>query len=475
LSRNLRYVELGCGRGYGTSLLAASNPNIEFVGIDFNPSHVAEARSLAARASIPNVMFLEMSFADAAASDDPMLSNFDIAALHGIYTWVERSVREDIHNFLRKKLLAGGVVYNSYNTLPGWATVGPLQQLIKEVAHRSSRNSVAIIGEAQELLRSLVEHSSAFIVQNPGVRARLESIEKQDRAYLAHEFMNSGWEPIYVTEAIKTFAEAKLTYIGSATLPENRIDLCVPKDLQALVRNAPDPSMRELLKDYAINKQFRRDLYVRGPQKLSINEQRRRISQTCFMSLLAPSQMPPKKLKVPAGDIALKKDITEMILNVLSDGVATGAQILAASQKVKLHERDVLTYVLLLVQNGSIAPAYPTWSSDADAPARRMNRLIMKMTIAADTHRFLASPATGSAIVASFLDRIFGFNDFDSDGPSDLDIARMAFDALEAEGQSFKRDGKPVTRSEADMTAIAEAARDFRQQRLPLWRAIGVI
>src|SRR5262249_53676291 len=43
----LRYCELGCGRGYGTTLLAAANPDIEFVGIDFNPLHINEARAFA--------------------------------------------------------------------------------------------------------------------------------------------------------------------------------------------------------------------------------------------------------------------------------------------------------------------------------------------------------------------------------------------------------------------------------------------
>jgi SAM-dependent methyltransferase len=474
LNRPLRYAELGCGRGYGTTLLAAANPEVEFLGIDFNPSHVAEARNLAARANIPNVTFLEMSFADAAESNDPALSNFDIVALHGIYTWVERPIREDIHHFLRRKLLAGGLVYNSYNALPGWATVGPIQQLVMEVARRSSRDSVAVIGEAQELLKSLVKHSSAFIVQNPGVKARVEGMEQQDRAYLAHEFLNSGWEPVYVTEAMKNFGEAKLTYIGSASLAENRIDLCVPKDLQDLVRNAPDPGMRELLKDYAINKQFRRDLYVRGPQRLSTHEQRRRVSQTPFISLLM-SKSVPEKTKIPLGEISINKDVTEVVLGTIGDGIATGGEILAAAQQKSLNERDVLTAILLLVSAGSISPAHPVRSDDAGAAARRMNQTVMKITAAADTHRFLASPATGSAISAGFLDRIIGLGDFGPSGGTDIDIARQAFEALEAEGQVLRRDGQPVSKSDTEINAIAESVRDFRQQRLPRWRALGIV
>src|SRR5262245_43656508 len=84
-TKPLRYCELGCGRGYGTVLLAAANPNIEFVGIDFNPSHVAEARSLASRANIGNLTFFEMSFGDAARSTDPKLKDFDIVGIHGVY------------------------------------------------------------------------------------------------------------------------------------------------------------------------------------------------------------------------------------------------------------------------------------------------------------------------------------------------------------------------------------------------------
>lgn len=39
------------------------------------------------------------------------------------------------------------------------------------------------------------------------------------------------------------------------------------------VSAAPDVTMRELLKDYATNKQFRRDIYVKGPQLLPQREQ----------------------------------------------------------------------------------------------------------------------------------------------------------------------------------------------------------
>ncbi len=142
LNRALRYCELGCGRGYGTALLAAANPESEFVGIDFNPSHIAEARSLAKRAGLTNVSFHEMSFADAAKSQAKDLAEFDIVALHGVYTWIERTVRQDVVDFLREKLLSGGLLFASYNCMPGWAPVLPIQRLLMEVDERSTRRAL---------------------------------------------------------------------------------------------------------------------------------------------------------------------------------------------------------------------------------------------------------------------------------------------------------------------------------------------
>ena len=77
-----------------------------------------------------------------------------------------------------------------------------------ESAKRSSRGSGAVIDESLTLLNTLAENKSAFVMQNPGMKSRLERMAKQDKAYLAHEFMNVGWEPLYVTDAMTSFSEA---------------------------------------------------------------------------------------------------------------------------------------------------------------------------------------------------------------------------------------------------------------------------
>ncbi len=474
LNRPLRYCELGCGRGYGTTLLAAANPDYEFVGVDFNPSHIAEARSLAARANVSNVTFFETSFADAAKSSDRKLAEFDIVVLHGVYTWVERAVRSDICDFIRDKLLAGGLLYNSYNVLPGWATATPIQHLLMEVARRSSRDSIAALKEGYELLRVMNEKSSGFVTQNPGIKARIENMGKQDQSYLVHEFLNAGWEPLYVTDVMANFAEAKLTYIGSTALLENRVDLCVPRDLQPMVNAAPDVAMRELLKDYAINKQFRRDIYMKGPQLLPQQEQRQRFRDVVF-SLSSMTNDVPEKFAFPVGELTPKREALMTLVDRLRDKPATGGDLIAAGEKVALREADVTLLMILLVQGGLAAPARPDFATVDRSGSDRLNETIMALAIAGDTHRYVCSPVQGSAFMAGFIDRLVAPLIAKSPKESDTAIARQAFERLEKAGRGFHRDGKTLEKTDENIQEIARAVKEFRELRLPRWRALAAI
>src|SRR5262245_11461238 len=109
---------------------------MSFVGVDFNPTHIVAARALAESARLANVHFVEASFDDLLEPRFADLGEFDIIALHGIYSWVAPSVRRAIVKFADAKLKTGGALYVSYNTAPGWMPRAPLQRLIFEYAKR---------------------------------------------------------------------------------------------------------------------------------------------------------------------------------------------------------------------------------------------------------------------------------------------------------------------------------------------------
>ena len=54
-STSNRMLELGCGQGLGLCVMAAANPHMRFVGVDFNPEQIAHARSLVRRTGLKHI------------------------------------------------------------------------------------------------------------------------------------------------------------------------------------------------------------------------------------------------------------------------------------------------------------------------------------------------------------------------------------------------------------------------------------
>src|SRR5437764_11849331 len=97
-----------------------------------------------------------------------------------------------------------------------------------------------------------------------------------DPRYLVHEYLTDHWQPQHFFDVALQMGSAGLAYAGSATLTEN-IDQCaVPKETLPLLAQIADPAVRETARDFAANKQFRRDVYARGSSSPLMYEERYR-------------------------------------------------------------------------------------------------------------------------------------------------------------------------------------------------------
>src|SRR6478672_5304548 len=219
LDRPFTYCELGCGQGFTTNLLAASNPQARFWAADFMPAHVARAERLAADAGLDNITFLEQSFADLAAGKIDGLPQFDFITMYGVYTWVGIDNRRHIAEFLRRYLKPGGIVYLNYNAMPGWAGMLPLQRLLYEhvQAHTGARDER--IRHAVRFIAHAVEAGAgcfAAAASSPGLQRCLDALQTASPAYIAHEYLNRDWQPASHAEVVRDLSGTKLDYIGSA-------------------------------------------------------------------------------------------------------------------------------------------------------------------------------------------------------------------------------------------------------------------
>ena len=156
LNAGLKYPEIGiaCELGFGQGLsvnLHAAASITEWYGTDFNPSQAGFAQEVSL-ACDSNAKLFDDSFAGFASRTD--LPDFDYIGVHGIWSWINDENRAVIVDFVRRKLKVGGVLYISYNTLPGWATFSTMRHLLTEHAEECAQFVWQILGgQGQKIIK----------------------------------------------------------------------------------------------------------------------------------------------------------------------------------------------------------------------------------------------------------------------------------------------------------------------------------
>jgi SAM-dependent methyltransferase len=289
--------ELGFGQGLSINLHAAASP-IQWVGTDFNPAKAAFAQQLAVAAGSGAKLY-DDAFAEFAQRSD--LPDFDFIGLHGIWSWISDDNRRVIVDFIRRKLKVGGVLYISYNTQPGWAAMVPLRELLTEHAQVLGAHGVGIVSRidaALDFAQQLLATQPAYARANPQVAERLKRIQEQNRHYLAHEYFNRDWHPMSVARMGEWLASAKLQYACSAHGLDSIDALHLTAEQQALLACIPDPMLRQLVRDFCVNQQFRRDYWVKGARKLGALEQAEALRA---QKVILVTHRPDVSLKVTGG------------------------------------------------------------------------------------------------------------------------------------------------------------------------------
>ena len=338
------------GQGFGLALTAAANPDIAFEGCDFNPGHVAHARGLIERAELGNVVVSEASFEEAAAHG--RANNIDLVILHEIMSWVGRSTQDAIISILRQRLQPDGLAYVSYNCMPGWAPIAPVRQLMSDHSrrHPGSSRQVAM---ALEFLSRLKQANAGYFTANPATAQHLDSLHKLDSGYVAHEYFCTHWELFHFSQMVARLDEAKLSFVASATLLENLDQHAVPGNIRPLLNEIDDPIFRETVRDFAVNKRFRRDIFARGNAVLTATEKRQNLSALSFV-LAMPRGRINLKFTGPLWQMEAREEIYIPLLDALAERVIGFDELLHLPHFGVANIGTLLDCLTLLVNSGQV-------------------------------------------------------------------------------------------------------------------------
>jgi SAM-dependent methyltransferase len=460
---NLRYLELGCGQGFGLCLIASAYPSIEFVGVDFSPEHIAHARGLASAAGLTNVSFVEADFLDLARAWPLELGRFDYVVLHGIYSWVPAELRQAIVACLAEALVSGGLAYLSYNSMPGWAVMQPFQHIAARMHAKSAAPGAQVLGNAVSLFQKLKAGNAALFDALPGLSARVDGLKDLSPNYLVQEYLHSNWTPMWFSEVADEMRGAKLDFVASATLPENLLPAMLPEPVRAVVGEVADPLAQQDVIDCAINQSFRRDLLARGRRK---RFQASPGAAELLVHALARPAGETVAVKTSFGEFTLRQQIYAPLFDALESGPKRIAELLAVSKE----QSNVLQALILLAHGGHVAVLKDEARDFAAAQA--FNRACAAAVLTGAPYNYLAAPAIGSALTARDVDlMLLGL--MADDGDRDTLWARL-LEALGRLGRKLLADGKPVEGEQAAQLA-KELVNDVLVNRLPLWQKLGAV
>lgn len=457
------YCELGFGQGLSLNILAAAHPNGDFWGTDFNPSHAANARNLADSAGLSNLHVFDQSFDQFLEADLPA---FDFICLHGIYSWISPENRKKIVQFIDRRLKFGGVVYISYNCLPGWAAAMPMRQLLAEHTARSSRPAVTRVANALDFAERLKEVGAGYFTRNPAVGERLAGLKKMPASYIAHEYMNKSWHPQYFSEVAAEMAEAKLSFVSSAHLSDHLDMVNFSAAGAEFLATIDDPTLRETTRDYMVNQQFRRDIFVKGPTRLTPREQAECLGVLRF-ALVTPRASIPTKATFPVGEVEFKAVHYGPILDLLADGMRSMDSLIRHLESRNITSRHIIQVLTILAGLGHVATAI-----EPDAAAMSgvggLNRAIVTRSRLGHEGVFLASPVIRSGVMVDQMEQFI----LAARGEG-ADPAVFTWGILQSLGQRLVKDGKTLETAEENLAELRIRVSLF-EDRLPTLQALGI-
>lgn len=465
--------ELGFGQGMSANLHAAASL-AEWHGTDFNPSQAAFAQELASAAGAGARLFDE-AFADFAARSD--LPDFDYIGLHGIWSWISDENRKVIVDFVRRKLKVGGVLYISYNTLPGWAAFAPMRHLMTEhveIIGAEGRGIVSRINDAVDFADKLLQTNPLFSRANPLVGERIKQIGGQNRHYLAHEYFNRDWHPMHFATMADWLEPAKLGYACSAHYLDHLDPVNLTAEQKVFLDEIPDAMFRESVRDFMVNQQFRRDYWVKGGRRLSALE---RTEAFRAQRVVLLTHRPDVSLKVTGavGEANLNEAIYAPILDLLADHKPKSlAQIEEALRGRGIVFAQVVEAVMALSGAHVLAPAQDVSSmAKARACTGKLNAHLIDKARGSGDITYLASPVTGGGVYVGRFEQMFLLALAQGRKQPD-EWAHATWQMLAAQGQQIVKEGRTLGTDDEILAELLSQAKAFAEKQLPILKALEI-
>jgi hypothetical protein len=356
--------------------------------------------------------------------------------------------------------------------MPGWAPMMPLQRLLYEysglVHQRSDVQVKAGLDFAEQLYKA-----GAKILGDEAMFGKLRGETKaknstEQSVYLAHEYLNGSWQPLYHVDVARELGEAKLTYAGSATVFENYPDLSLTPDQRQALDSIGVPSLRETFKDYCVGRPFRRDVFVRGARRISVAK-RDAMLMDMAMAMIIPRADARTTIQVPLGEATLEAKHYEPIFDALAEGPRRIGDLMELPEIRRAGGNlSAVEIAGMLTGSSQAVPVLNPPETVTPLPSVLAHNRAAANELATSEGRkstALAASVGGAGLHVSTMEALL-YDGLCEGVPETLDALV---------GHAMRRLAAPENADDASRKAIADSMDWCLRNSLPIWRKLGVI
>jgi SAM-dependent methyltransferase len=471
-------IENACELGFGQGLSInahSSASQCNWFGTDFNSSQVNFANGMAQAAGL-DLQLADQSFSEFCSRQN--LPDFDFIGLHGVWSWVTAESRELILDFIHRKLKPGGVLFVSYDMLPGGVVLAPVRHLMVEHAKHmgfSGTNLYQQIHSTLSFCSQFFNLASNNPVLSPIALERFERLKFHEEKYLIHDYFNKNWAPQYFTEISIQFERAKLSFATSSNHRDS-IDAINLTGLQKnFINQIDNPALEQLVRDFILLKSFRLDYWIKGIARLTTAEQASLLRNQCIVLVKNRNEL-DLKITGALGSVNLTSAIYEPIVDCLSNHKPKSLNELECElQKHGFYFSHLQQACAVLVGLGYVDPANDLTKASILRPKTDglNKKLLINARSSGDTP-YLVSPVTGGAIEVSRIHQLFA--QLSLAGCHDPAVWVEQVDLLLGmQGQGIVKSGNLINDASTHKAALLEIALEFQNKVCVQLKALQVI
>ncbi len=264
--REFTYADIRCGNPDLLTCLAASNPEGRFYGMVDTDTARSRAEEQAAQRGTFNVIFLTGTPSDVLAriaegsALPPML---DYLVCDETAAPLSDADRKALYDLAETRLNPSGLFVTRYRAYD--RDDGALRFLVQELAPEMNDS------QKLEFLKEIKQLGSSFLSKHPDLSGKLDAAIVKNAPQEFFSLFDGAPAESGTFDTLVKASSKGLGYAGDASLESNFVELSIPQQAQDLIVSCRTSPFYEAIKDFALNRTVRSDIWIHQPFDLSSN------------------------------------------------------------------------------------------------------------------------------------------------------------------------------------------------------------